>query len=205
MLPATHIHVAGFTPIAPDAARVLILGSMPGEASLRAGEYYAHPRNAFWRLMGDLLEIPPAAPYPARTAALRGAGIALWDVLKTCRRRGSLDAHIEPASVRVNDFATFFTRHPGVRLVCFNGAAAEHWYRCQVLHAKHAVPSDRQYVRLPSTSPAHAGLSYDAKLDAWRTALANHLSGRNRAVPRGRSRNPVTRSAIASHHGHIAG
>ena len=169
--------IAGFDPVATPAAQVLILGSMPGEASLRAGEYYAHPRNAFWKLMGELLDVPATATYEARTAALQDARIALWDVLQSCRRQGSLDSEIEPASIRVNDFSAFFTRHSDIRLVCFNGAAAERWYGSQVL--VNADPghghAGRRHVRLPSTSPAHAGLPYAAKLQAWRAALG-HLA-----------------------------
>ena len=87
---------------------MLILGSMPGSASLRAGQYYAHPRNAFWPIMGDLMDAAPNLPYEARIEILQSEGIALWDVLATCVRDGSLDAEIVEASITANDFKAFF-------------------------------------------------------------------------------------------------
>jgi len=161
--------IIGFPPISASGARVLILGSMPGTASLAANEYYAHPRNAFWKLMGILLDIPTGSTYEVRTRALTEAGIAVWDVVLSCRRTGSLDTQIEPASVRLNDFESFYSQHRHIQLVCFNGAAAERWYRASGPHL--AGGPERKHVRLPSTSPAHAGLSFEAKLTAWHTAI----------------------------------
>jgi hypoxanthine-DNA glycosylase len=155
-----------FPPVADAGATRLILGSMPGVASLRAGEYYAHPRNQFWRILGELLGVDPAAPYADRVAALTAAGIALWDVLQSCSRAGSLDAAIERGSIVPNDFAAFFAGHPRVRHVYFNGSTAEQYFSRRVLPL---VPSrECAYRRLPSTSPAHAALSYADKLAAWR-------------------------------------
>ncbi len=160
----------GFPPIANDQARVLILGSMPGIASLRAGEYYAHPRNQFWPIMASILDIDLVAlAYPQRRQALLDAGIALWDVLQSCHRPGSLDADIAPDSIVVNDFATFFQRHPAIHHLYFNGAAAEQHFRRRVAPL---LPlrqtSSLAFQRLPSTSPAHAALDFPAKLTAWR-------------------------------------
>jgi len=139
---------------------------MPGEASLRANQYYAHPRNLFWRIMGELLETDPALPYSQRVQALKSARIALWDVLRSCRRKGSLDSNIDHESLVPNDFAAFFLRHPQITRVFFNGAKAEECYR------KHVLPGTGmgtiEYLRLPSTSPANASLSYERKLEAWR-------------------------------------
>jgi len=152
----------GLPPVAAADARLLILGSMPGQASLAAGRYYAHPRNAFWRIMGELFGFAADLPYEARLQCLRANGVALWDVIAACERRGSLDADIAPASVRVNDFPAFFAAHPGIRRIAFNGAAAEAAFRRHV-----APPPGISCQRLPSTSPAHAARGYEAKLAAW--------------------------------------
>lgn len=159
--------VQGFPPIADTGARVLILGSMPGLASLRAGEYYAHPRNAFWPIMGALIGAAPALPYAVRLALLRAHGIALWDVLASCERSGSLDAGIDPRSVIANDFAAFFRTHTAIRGIYFNGAVAEGSFRRHVLPGLGPLVLPR--LRLPSTSPAHAAMSFERKLAAWRT------------------------------------
>ena len=162
--------VVSFAPVASRNARLLILGSMPGEASLKAGQYYAHPRNAFWPILLQWLGLEAGAPYAERLDALRSSGIALWDVLQSCRRSGSLDSAIEPESVVVNDFAAFFARHSHISQVCFNGAAAERCYQQHVLPEVGHLPL--AYVRLPSTSPAHAALSPVKKAAAWHAALS---------------------------------
>lgn len=162
-------HIASFSPVANPTAKILILGSIPGEASLAANQYYAHPRNAFWPIMAELLGFAPDAPYAERLTALQQANIALWDVLHSCHRKGSLDTAIENDSVEVNDFDAFFARHPGIKLVCFNGGTAEHSYRQHVL--KQGRHTALQYVRLPSTSPAHAALSLQQKMEIWREAI----------------------------------
>jgi len=160
----------GLPPLMPPSARALVLGSMPGEASLAARQYYAHPRNAFWPIMARWIGFDAAAPYAERMAALSAAGIALWDVLAACEREGSLDTAIAPASMRINDFAALFATCPGVRRVGFNGALAERLFRRAVL------PTIERPVlallRLPSTSPAHAGRSLAAKIEAWGALFA---------------------------------
>src|SRR5690606_29512 len=114
----------GFPPLLAPGARVLILGSMPGAASLRAQAYYAHPRNAFWPIMGALYGFEPAAPYDVRCAALTSAGVAVWDVLQACERPGSLDAAIVADSRVANDFSGLFAQQPTIRRILFNGATA---------------------------------------------------------------------------------
>ncbi len=155
----------GFPPVVAADARLLILGSMPGQASLAAHEYYAHPQNAFWRIMGDLFGAGPTLPYAVRLAKLQAAGVALWDVMAACERPGSLDADIVPGSVQANDFAAFFAVNRCITRVFFNGAAAETAFRRHVLPGLGEAGLALQ--RLPSTSPAHAALSYDKKLAAW--------------------------------------
>ncbi|MFC3851669.1 DNA-deoxyinosine glycosylase [Salinispirillum marinum] len=160
--------VASFPSIEPDEANILILGSMPGVASLDAQQYYAHPRNAFWPIMGSLFNFDSNAPYAQKVAALQAANVAVWDVLASCYRPGSLDAAIDPASTVPNDFSALFARHPALHRVFCNGATAEQLFR------RHVLPGiDRQLSlsRLPSTSPAHAALSLDAKTTLWRSAI----------------------------------
>jgi double-stranded uracil-DNA glycosylase len=163
-------HIESFPPIASGTPRVLILGTMPGKVSLRERQYYAHPQNAFWRIMGGILGFDPAIPYEARVALVRSAGIAVWDVLKSCIRESSLDSAIDASSVLPNDFAGFFAEHPQIQRICFNGATA------QALYMKHVRPRvatycDVQYLRLPSTSPANASLPFSEKARAWQAIV----------------------------------
>jgi hypoxanthine-DNA glycosylase len=160
----------GFPPIASRNARILVVGSMPSEASLAAGQYYAFRRNQFWRIAGEICGFAPDAPYGRRKLALRRCRIALWDVLESCVRPGSLDSAIREDSIRVNDFARFLATHPGIRRVCFNGRKAEHAWRRRVL-PKLPAACKLEYRLLPSTSPAHAGMGYLAKLGKWRSAI----------------------------------
>lgn len=163
------MRVSSFAPVGAKSATLLILGSMPGLASLRAGQYYAHPRNQFWPILGEIVGFDPGRPYAERIAGLSSSGIALWDVLESCTRAGSLDADIESGSVVANDFVAFFASHPRIGKVVFNGATAERWYRRHVAPA--LPPRPMVYARLPSTSPAHAGLSCRQKLEAWRLEI----------------------------------
>jgi hypoxanthine-DNA glycosylase len=164
------VRIHSFPPVACPTARVLILGTMPGRVSLREQQYYAHPQNQFWRILGALLGFDPASSYEARLAALRTADIALWDVLQTCIRAGSLDAAIKPLSAVPNDFATFLAQHPQIRRICFNGAKAEALFMRRV-RPDLPVEPELDHLRLPSTSPAHAALPFAAKLQAWRAIL----------------------------------
>jgi hypoxanthine-DNA glycosylase len=149
-------------------ARVLILGSMPGVASLDAAQYYAHPRNAFWPIVGDCAGFDPALPYERRLAALVDAGIALWDVIGACRRPGSLDAAIDPGSIEPNDVASLLADHAGIAAILTNGGTATRLYR---RHLAAGLPPTIIHAGLPSTSPAHAGLPFAAKRAAWQAAL----------------------------------
>jgi hypoxanthine-DNA glycosylase len=154
----------GFPPVAREDARVLVLGSLPSRRSLQAGEYYAHPRNAFWKIMREIAGA--AGNYPSRCRALQERGIALWDVLSSSVRPGSLDADIDLASAVPNDFERFFADHAQVRLVCFNGRKAQEMFRRFV---QPTLSIGRlEFVLLPSTSPAHASLTVTEKLETWR-------------------------------------
>jgi hypoxanthine-DNA glycosylase len=152
----------GLPPIADTRARVLILGNMPSVMSLAAGEYYGNPRNAFWRIAAEVFGFVADDAYAHRTDALRRHSVAVWDVLRHCRRVGSLDSAVEPDSMVANDFGAFFAEHPSIGTVYFNGAAAERNFARLV-----RVEAPVSYVRLPSTSPAHT-MSFADKLAAWR-------------------------------------
>ena len=160
----------GFPPIADRRARVLVVGSMPSEASLAAGQYYAFRHNQFWRIAGEICGFDADAPYARRKAALKRRRIALWDVVASCVRPGSLDASIRNDSIRANEFTGFLARHPGIRRVCFNGRKAESAWR---RHVAPRLPKSLalEYRLLPSTSPAHAGMGYRSKLRVWRSAI----------------------------------
>ncbi|MBS0349537.1 MAG: DNA-deoxyinosine glycosylase [Proteobacteria bacterium] len=162
--------IYSFPPIAAPSAHTLILGSMPGDASLRAKQYYAHPRNLFWPILGELIGAHPALPYTERLRCLEIAGIALWDVLQCCERKGSLDTRIDASTIVANDFAGFLAAHPHITRIFFNGAMAETSFRRHVL--KSLAPHPLTYQRLPSTSPANAAISFAKRLDAWRSILA---------------------------------
>jgi hypoxanthine-DNA glycosylase len=161
--------IRSFAPIADRGARILILGSMPGLASLKAKQYYAHSQNGFWPIMGKLLGFDPRAPYPRRKQALIAAHVAVWDVLHSCVREGSLDTRIEEEVP--NDFQRLFRTHREITHVFFNGAKAETSFRRHVIHALAGIGTPLQYLRLPSTSPAHAALPYARKFAAWRAIL----------------------------------
>jgi double-stranded uracil-DNA glycosylase len=161
--------VASFPPIAAPDATVLILGTAPGRASLAAQQYYALPQNAFWKIMDDLYGAARSLPYEERVRILVRERVAVWDVLAKCVRKGSLDSAIEPGSMIIPDFQSFFAMHPRIRRIAFNGTTAEACFRRHVL--PDLEPGRHALVRLPSTSPAHAGRSYAQKLEAWRAAL----------------------------------
>lgn len=153
-----------FPPLVGKAPKVLVLGSMPGVASLEAQQYYAHPRNAFWPIMAELFDVDKGAHYEQRCLQLTEAGIAVWDVLKACHRPGSLDQHIDPNTIEANNFAEFLAQHNDIAAIFFNGGKAEQFFRRSVLAGLSSVPD---LEKLPSTSPAHAALSFEQKLQAW--------------------------------------
>ena len=159
----------GFPAVEPKRARILILGTLPSAESIRQGQYYAHSRNAFWPIMGELFGAGREWPYERRLRKLAAQGVMLWDVLRAAQRPGSLDSAIDESTMIGNDFAALFARCPQIRSVYFNGAAAERCFRRGVLPTlpDFALPT----LRLPSTSPAHAGQSFAQKLAAWRAVM----------------------------------
>lgn len=154
----------GFASLARQDARILILGSMPGVASLEADEYYAFPRNVFWKIMGELFAAGPELDYDSRIQNLFENHVALWDVIGTCHRPGSLDSAISNDGMITNDFNGFFERHLQIKQVYFNGQKAAGLYKKKVLpHLKREF----EHKVLPSTSPANAASNYATKLEAW--------------------------------------
>jgi double-stranded uracil-DNA glycosylase len=161
----------GFSPVADPHARILVLGSLPGARSLQLQQYYGLPRNAFWRIIAAVTGVAADADYATRLAALQRHGIALWDVVATAHRRGSLDAAIDRTSLVVNDFASFFAAQPCIERICCNGATAAALYRRLVLPTLPAPVAALPLLTLPSTSPAHAALDVAAKQARWLAAL----------------------------------
>ena len=158
--------ISSFSATDGHHARVLILGSMPGVASLAAQQYYAHPRNAFWPLMARLCGFDVDLAYPARLQALQGAGIRLWDVLESCERVGSADAAITPGSLQINAMSALLQAPASqIKAIALNGALA------MKLFSKFVAPELYQNIQifaLPSTSPAYAAKTFAQKWQAWR-------------------------------------
>lgn len=163
--------VVGFAPVLPVRAQVLVLGTLPSVASLAQHQYYAHPRNAFWPIMAELLQFDASLPYAARLEQLRRHGVALWDVCHSAQRRGSLDTGIQARGLVANDIAAVLALQPSIRGVFLNGVAAATLFRRWV--APTLAPQFLSLPRwtLPSTSPANAGQSPRQKLRAWRRIL----------------------------------
>ena len=161
-------HDESFPPVVGERAHTLVLGSLPGQRSLQMHQYYAHPQNAFWKIILQLFGVASPQPYTRRVRILTDHGIALWDVLAAAERPGSLDSSIVLASARANDFAGFFRAHPQIRRVFFNGQKARDTYRRFVLPGLGTEFEELRYECLPSTSPAHAGMTFSRKLEAWK-------------------------------------
>ena len=154
----------GFAPVARPNAQILILGSMPGIASLDASQYYAFPQNAFWRIMGELFAINPNLDYLARLEKLKDNHIAIWDVIGTCHRPGSLDSAISNDGMITNDFNGFLEQHKEITHIYFNGQKAASLFKKKVTPE---LIGEYSFFVLPSTSPAYAAMSFMDKLEAW--------------------------------------
>lgn len=174
------MHAESFAPVAGTAPRILVLGTMPGQASLKATEYYAHKRNAFWPIVLSVVNNTTPdyvsahqVTYSDRIQLLKKHHIALWDVLKSCERPGSLDSAISRQSERANPLLHWIEQNPSLKRVCFNGKTAA------ALFKRHITPKlnqaqkqlDVEYVTLPSTSPAMASLNLEQKTEQWRPCL----------------------------------
>lgn len=157
-----------FPPAAQRDATTLVLGSLPGRRSLELQQYYAHPQNAFWRIISRVFGVDGDLPYTRKVRMLTSNHIALWDVLAAAERPGSLDSSIVNATALANEFAEFFESHPRIRRVFFNGRKAEQLYARLVLPRLGPEFSGIEYRCLPSTSPAHAGMTFAEKLVRWK-------------------------------------
>lgn len=153
------MQIHSFPPIINDSCKFLILGSMPGVESLRKNEYYGHPRNQFWRIMFELLGKKLSDDYTKKKKLLVDNNIALWDVINNCYRQGSLDSAIKDS--KPNDFVQLFFEYPNIKHVFFNGNKAYDIYKRKV-----GFDGEMTYIRLASTSPAHA-IKYDKKFADW--------------------------------------
>ena len=160
---ATAAPLQGLAPLLAPSTRLVVLGSFPGVASLRAQQYYGHPRNHFWPILGALWGVDlMAQPYAERVRVLRERGLGLWDVYASCRREGSLDRSIEDPAP--NDLASLPRLAPGLRAIAHNGAESARSRR-------HTLALGLPVFELPSTSPANASWSFERKLAAWRAAF----------------------------------
>ncbi len=167
----------GFDPVGNLQPTVLILGSLPGVASIQEQQYFAHPRNQFWSIMARIAEFEVGSSYRHRVSCLAQRGIMLWDVVHSAYREGSLDSNIKSSGLEVNPFSDLLASN-SIKLIAFNGAAAEKYF------VKYAVPDVSlagvdprmlpELIKLPSTSPANAGMSFEQKLSKWQI-LANYI------------------------------
>ena len=155
-----------FEPIYAENARTLIVGSMPSVKSLEAAQYYAHPRNAFWRILFEIFGEAPTMDYEQKKNLIRGHGLVLWDAAAVCEREGSLDSDMR--DVVYNNFGRLYEQCPNIQTVLCNGATAHK------LFVKSGWAGERKVIRMPSTSPAYT-LPYAKKLEAWKTTLLNVL------------------------------
>ena len=166
------MRLISFAPVVTPNVTVLILGSMPGNQSLRLGQYYGNPHNFFWPFMQEIYGVDRHLPYAERLAQLQRAGVALWDVLKECEREGSLDTAIVPASELPNDFAWLLDAYPTIQRICFNGSKAATAFARHVLPTLPAARLDSlTLIPLPSTSPANGSIPTADKLARWCGAL----------------------------------
>ncbi len=162
--------VHSFEPIVGRDPRIVILGSMPGVVSLQAAQYYANPRNAFWAIIAQLFGIDNDCSYESRVQQVSRLPLILWDTLKACHRQGSLDSKILRQQIEANDIGWLLDQYSGLRTIVFNGAASEKYFNQLV---KPDLPAWRELalLKMPSTSPANAGMKYEQKLQAWRRLL----------------------------------
>ncbi len=158
--------INSFGPVVSKDSKILILGSIPGKESLRMGQYYAYRGNQFWKIVFQVFDAPYCDIYEERLRFLLGNGIALWDVVGSCERDGSLDSNIR--NERSNDLKAFFRRYPRIRRVFFNGTKAHSIFRRRIGFDLGGM----EFELLPSTSPANT-IGLDKKVEAWKKIAQN--------------------------------
>lgn len=163
-----------FAPLCTTQVKLFVLGSMPGVASLKAQQYYAHPRNLFWPLMCDFFNWKNIDSYEDKVNALMAEGIGLWDVMSDCYRRGSLDQNIKKSTVQINDFIRLMEQYPTIETFLLNGKTAAQLFQQKVIKAN-KLTQPICSISLPSTSPANASMSYLSKKQLWHQALKDAL------------------------------
>ena len=159
--------LTSFQPIIDERSRVLILGSMPGVESLRLQQYYANPRNQFWKILYELFETPASQVYEKRISFIKSKKIAVWDVIENCYREGSLDSKIREE--KVNDFRALFKTYPDIKTVMFNGGKAYETYKKWI---GFGVPAGVKFQKLTSSSPANTK-RYEEKMREWSIIISN--------------------------------
>lgn len=162
--------VHSFEPVIGTHPKILILGSIPGVQSLQASQYYGNPRNVFWPIMDNLFGIDASQPYAQRIKQLSQLPIILWDIIKVCHRAGSLDSNIQQHTLEANNILVLLQEFLTITLIAFNGAAAEKHF---IKLAKPLLPenSNINLIRLPSTSPANASMTFAEKITCWQRLL----------------------------------
>ena len=160
--------LTAFSNIAKPNSEILILGSMPGQKSLNENQYYAHPRNTFWKIVATLYDFDSELSYEKKCKELTKNKVALWDVMQNCERPGSLDSAIVAGSIIPNDFNSFFNTYKNINLIAFNGQKAAQTFKTKVAKS---FEFDIETITLPSTSPAHASMSFEEKLKAWKAII----------------------------------
>lgn len=172
LVPESESVVRSFQALVADGCRVLILGSMPGKRSLEQNQYYAHPRNLFWPLMGELYHVGHELPYAERIRALQQRHVGIWDVLAECDRPGSLDGSINAETEIPNDIAALLSRHPGINVIALNGGKAQQGFRRYIEPVLDATTRARlRVLSMPSTSAANAGIPLAIKRAQWQRLI----------------------------------
>jgi hypoxanthine-DNA glycosylase len=161
--------LAGFSPLVSDNCTKLILGSMPGVESLNQQQYYAHPRNAFWPIMASICHFD-LQDYSSNCLNLNQSCIALWDIIASCQRKGSLDSAIIGDSVVVNDFSWLFSQYKAITDIYCNGGKSHSLFKKHIIKPN-LLPRHINVHQMPSTSPAYAAMKYSEKLSKWSKAL----------------------------------